>query len=132
MMRDMNIVDSHGNEFGSTREMCRYYKVRYPIYIERINAGWGLRLALTTVDAGWNRDIEDENKAVDYLGIEHKNTRAMCEYYNVSYSTFRQRKKAKKCIKTCLEVKPVIKDHLDNVFKTVQDMCKYHNVSYGT
>lgn len=138
-------VDHLGNTFKNEREMCKFHNVCYNTFRRRKQMGYSIKDSLTCINyrSSEGRIILDKpsrytksKEVKDHLGNSFKSISAMCEYYNITYPTYRSKVNKgwdieriltdnnKRC-KSC-------KDHLGNSYKSITSMCKAYNVSYVT
>ena len=123
-------TDHLGNKFNSIKEMREYWKVSITAYYNRKSKGLSLEQCLSTKHGNCSVNI-----LKDHLGNKFDNITKMCEYWNISRSTFNRRKKQGLPLKECLEqmkTNYIVTDHLGNKFNSKADMCKYWNISHST
>lgn len=133
------VVDHLGKKYSSITELCKAYGILKTTFSRRIKAGWNIENALTKEPV---YSVVAPTK-VDHLGNEYKTVKEMCNAYNISYSTFKRRRKAGWSIKDSLTIKTKhrklrhvpgepIKDHKGRVYKCIKDMCKEYGISIST
>lgn len=94
------IVDHLGQQFGSTKEMCDFYKISINLFNWRRAKDWDLKAALTTPAT---------EVVKDHLGHEFSSVKEMCAYWKITIGAFYSRRK-KYGLKTALTT-PLVKQH---------------------
>lgn len=116
----MRVCDHLGNEFKSTKEMCKFYNIRVDTYYQKRKDGIPLSNILSPISG---------QCYVDHLGNRFNSLGEMCKYYNTTTQRYYYRRKSGFSLKESLEGK--VYDHLGNSFTSLNDMAKYHNVDFA-
>ena len=116
----MRVCDYLGNEFKSTKEMCKFYNVRLDTYYQKRKNGIPLSNILSPISG---------QCYVDHLGNRFNSLGEMCKYHNTTTQRYYYRQKSGFSLKESLEGK--VYDHLGNSFTSLNDMAKYHNVDFA-
>lgn len=82
----ISCCDHLGNEFDSVSDMCKYYGLNRNTYNARVKNNWKLEDILTS-PVNTNHTIE----CYDHLGNKFGSYKEMCEFYNISKSTYNSR-----------------------------------------
>lgn len=115
----MRVCDHLGNEFKSTKEMCKFYNIRVDTYYQKRKDGIPLSNILSPISG---------QCYVDHLGNRFNSLGEMCKYHNTTTQRYYYRQKSGFSLKESLEGK--VLDHLGNSFTSLNDMAKYHNFDF--
>lgn len=135
--------DHLGNEFPSVVDMCRFHKIKPMTFKTRMKNGWTLKKALTeplVTKPGTPISCED------HLGNGFRSVNAMCAYYGIPPSRYRNRISSgwtqEDALTTPVEdisskQASLCEDgmHDDGTgrrFDTIKEMCDFHKVSRAT
>lgn len=127
------ITDHNGKQFESVKAMCKYHNIKTSTYYERKNRGISLEESLknATVNLSCTPCTDNEGKRFE-------SKRAMCDYYDVNYYTYKSKIKDGYASEEFLTKKPRPKfestpctDHEGNQFESKRAMCDYHGVPYN-
>lgn len=122
--------DHDGKQYDSVSDMCDYYKIPKNIYYSRLYAGWTLKDTLTkpVIERGTAVSV----KCQDHKGTEFESVKAMCNYYGVSYSTYRARLESGWTLEQILNGRNKAIDHNGKEYESIADMCSHYNIPVGT
>jgi hypothetical protein len=142
----VQVTDSHGNIFGSIREMADAYGMKYHTLQGRLKKGWSVEDALTIPP----KDTAAQ-KWYDHLGNEYDNQKLLCEAYGINDATFRRRLKmgwsmenvlttpvqnteveTRGCEQISGQVDKKYIDHLGNEYLSQKDMCNAYDIDPST
>ena len=123
-------VDHEGNQFDSMQEMCDHWHIKKSTFMDRRQHGWSLEECLTgrTSRKGRNGTV------TDHKGNSYMSEKAMCDAYNINYSSYRAKRRNGASIQEALTAKPkpVVTDHLGNTFKSRKEMCRHYGINATT
>ena len=135
--KNSQVTDHLGNVFDNTKAMCEHYNISYYLYQSRRSRGFSLEEALTQkYDTATYKKITTPVR--DHCGNIFFSVIEMCDYYNVSPTSFYKKRKAGKSLEECLsdtrktKVNYMVKDHLGNKFMSIKEMAEHYGIEYGT
>lgn len=126
-------TDHLGNAYSSYKDMCAAYGVAPKIFNNRKRAGWNVRDCLL----GKDRQREWNGRCQDHLGKWYDSLKDMCEAYNISVATFKDRLNDGWDLQGCLTGVNAkggsrkCKDHLGNEYPSYVKMCEHWGIRYG-
>lgn len=126
-------TDHLGNAYSSYKDMCAAYGVAPKIFNNRKRAGWNVRDCLL----GKDRQREWNGRCQDHLGNWYDSLKDMCEAYNISVATFKDRMKDGWDLQGCLTGVNAkggsrkCQDHLGNEYPSYVKMCEHWGIRYG-
>ena len=97
-------TDHKGIMYESTKEMCSAYGIKPVILYDRLKHGYTLEQSLTGVGVQSGSGVRENSKkpVTDFEGKEFPSYVEMCEFYNISYSTYKARRQLGWSQKECL------------------------------
>lgn len=120
--------DHLGNRYPSMSAMARAYGLKVSVLVSRLEAGLDIEKALTTPVGTVNPTAS--KPCVDHLGNKFSSEKKMCEFWHISYCTYRKRIKSRWSLKDALTTqKKQWVDHLGNKYKSCPEMCKHWNMT---
>lgn len=127
-MKDMR-VDHLGNEFDSTKLMCKHWGVPMSIFISRVRHGHSTESALTTSTL---RTVA----VVDHLGNEFRTNKEMCKHWKIDQNVFYSRVyilywSIERALTVAVQPREIL-DHLGNKYGSFTEMCVHYNKSTQT
>ena len=131
--------DHLGKDFNSVQEMCDYWEIPRTTYENRIKRE---RLSLEDALTRPKKDIRKNNckQCQDHLGNNFNSIKEMCEFYNISVTTYKRRLKKGISVKNALIIPTIniienqnkrCQDHLGNNFNSIKEMCEFWNITPG-
>lgn len=123
-------IDANGAEFSSFNDMCKAWGTT------DIDKAWNLYLRGFDMPDVLTRSTSKVQRGVcfDHEGNAYSGMKAMCNYYDVGYGTYKHRRECGWSLKDAL-TSPAISglvydfgstDHLGNKFGSFGDMCKHY------
>lgn len=86
-----------GVEYKNLKELCVKLNLSYPKVLYRINTGKNIEEAIENINVRKNN-----SKEIEYEGKKFKSIKDLCEYKEVPYRLYIQRKKRGKNLEECL------------------------------
>ena len=136
--------DHKGKEYASAIKMCKAYGVSKDTYYSRKKLGYSLERCLTGKGAKTTNEVigqsnYNEEKVVDYRGIEYDTVADMCRAYAISKSTYYSRISQGYSLEQALtgvgipkELKKTCIDHLGVEYESENKMCEAWGVARNT
>lgn len=124
------IID--GNKFESVKEICKFYDIKENTFYQRRRRGFTIEECIF----GRKPKVKSRScKCTDYNGMQFNSIREMCEYHNVPYGIYMNRKHRGHTLKECLDSSN-IKQHTfiykGEVRNSLKKLCKELDISYDT
>lgn len=129
--------DHLGNVFSSKSEMCEYWNIPKQVYFGRIKNNWTLKDSLETPI---NYIPKNSKTIIDHEGNTFTSISKMCEYWNMTRSTYNARIKNGWSTKDALTThqkkisieKQKSVDHKGNEYESLNAMCKAYGITHHT
>ena len=116
----MRVCDHLGNDFKSTKEMCKFYNIGEDTYYRKRKDGIPLSNILNPIKEEWYED---------HLGNRFNLVGDMCKFHHTTLQAYYYRRRNGFSLKEALEGR--VFDHLGNSFTSLNDIAKYHNVDFA-
>lgn len=127
-------TDHLGRIYPTVEDMCEAWGETVNNYNARKRKGYSLEECLTGIKH--TIVVNNRYEVNDHLGNKFESKLKMCEYYNIPYASYLERRKRGLSVEESLTgyapVKVKCKDHLGKEFRSLKEMCEYWNVNPAT